>query len=213
MRLLKFDRIFNWMIIRGEIGQACFLLFWMLSMETDLVRRWIEQAVLGLGLCPFAGEHWHAGRVRLVVTEATSEQELLEALRVEVELLEEADPKLIETTLLIVANLLREFADYNQFLSVVDEFADAQRWTGRFQIASFHPDYQFADTKPDDPENLTNRSPYPLLHVLRESTVTRALAEYPTPDQISTTNIDTLRALSDERRQEIFGNFRWDEPG
>ncbi|MFT5323627.1 MAG: hypothetical protein ACI8P0_001477 [Planctomycetaceae bacterium] len=177
----------------------------MANIEIELVREWVEQAVLGLGLCPFAGEHWHAGRVRLVVTEATSEEEVLEALRVEVQLLEKADPAVTETTLLIVVNLLREFGDYNEFIGTVDELGERLGWTGHFQIASFHPDYQFAGTRPDDPENLTNRSPYPLLHVLRESTVTRVLADSPDPDQIPLTNIATLRGLSDERRQAIFG--------
>jgi hypothetical protein len=179
----------------------------MANTEIELVRAWVEQAVLGLGLCPFAGEHWHAGRVRLVVTEVTSQEEVLEALRVEVEILNQADAAVTETTLLIIVNLLREFEDYNEFLGRVDELGKALGWTGRFQIASFHPDYQFAGTTPDDPENLTNRSPYPLLHVLRESTVSRVLADYPDPDQIPSTNIATLRGLSDERRQAIFGHF------
>ena len=174
-------------------------------IETELVRKWVEQAVLGLGLCPFAGEHWHAGRVRLTVTAATSEQALLEDLRAEITTLDETDSKLLETTLLIVPNLLHDFGDYNQFLDLADELIEKHGWAGRFQIASFHPGYQFAGTKSDDPGNLTNRSPYPLLQVLRESTVSRALAEHPKPDQISSTNIATLRGLSEERRQEMFG--------
>jgi hypothetical protein len=176
-------------------------------MEIELVRRWVEQAVLGLGLCPFAGEPWHAGRVRLTVTEATSEQQLLDDLRLEVAILDETDPELIETTLLIIPKLLRNFEDYNQFLDLADAHSKTYGWTGRFQIASFHPDYQFAGTTPEDPENLTNRSPYPLLHVLRESTVSRVLDEHPNPDQIPSTNIATLRALSDECRREIFDHF------
>ncbi|MGZ0167707.1 MAG: DUF1415 domain-containing protein [Planctomycetales bacterium] len=175
-------------------------------MEIKLVRRWVEQAVLGLGLCPFAGEPWHAGRVRLVVTEATSEQQLLDDLRAEVATLDETDPELLETTLLIIPNLLRHFEDYNHFLDLVEELSETNGWTGSFQIASFHPEYQFAGTKPGDPENLTNRSPYPLLHVLRESTVSRVLDEHPNPVQIPSTNIATLRALSEERRREIFGH-------
>lgn len=179
----------------------------MANAEIELVRNWVEQAVLGLGLCPFAGEHWHAGRVRLVVTDATSEANVLDALRVEVEFLDQADPAVTETTLLIIAKLLHEFEDYNEFLGRVNELGERLGWTGHFQIASFHPNYQFAGTRPDAPENFTNRSPYPLLHVLRESTVTRVLADYPDPDQIPSTNIATLRGLSDERRQAIFGHF------
>lgn len=176
----------------------------MATIETELVRVWVEQAVLGLNLCPFASEHWHAGRVRLTVTQATSEPELLEALHAEIIRLDTSDPGLLETTLLIIPHLLQEFEDYNQFLDPVDQLLAQHGWTGRFQIASFHPKYQFAGTQLDDPENLTNRSPYPILHVLRESTVSQALSDHPNPDQIPTTNIATLRALSDNDRQKLF---------
>lgn len=163
--------------------------------------------MLGLGLCPFAAEPWHAGQVRLVVSEAASEQQLLEDLRIEVVTLDEKDPKLLETTLRIIPSLLRRFDGYNQFLDLSDELFDTHGWTGCFQVASFHPDYQFQGTKLGDPENLTNRSPCPLLHVLRESTVSRALEEHLNFDHIPSTNIVTLRALSDERRRELFGHF------
>lgn len=177
----------------------------MPAIEMELVRKWVEQAVLGLGLCPFAGEHWDAGRVRLAVTAATSERQLLDDLGAEIAALGEADPQQVETTLLIVTHLLQDFVDYNQFLDRTDELIRDHGWGGQFQIASFHPDYRFAGITADDPGNLTNRSPYPLLHILRESTVSQALAEHPNPDQIPATNIATLRALSDERRREIFG--------
>ena len=177
-------------------------------MEIELVSRWVEQAVLGLGLCPFAGDPWHTGRVRLTVTKAESEKQLLHDLRIELATLDETDPELLETTLLIIPNLLRHFEDYNQFLALADKLCETHGWAGRFQIASFHPDYQFKGTKPDAPENLTNRSPYPLLHVLRESSVRQALKEFPNSDQIPSTNIATLRALSAERRKDIFGQSR-----
>lgn len=174
--------------------------------ELFLVRNWLEQAVLGLNLCPFAGEPWHAGRVRLTVSAAASEQLLLEDLHSELTILEETDSKVLETTLLIVPNLLHNFSDYNQFLDLADTLLAEHDWSGHFQIASFHPDYQFADTQPDDLENLTNRSPFPLLHLLRESTMSRAVAEHPDPAQIPVNNIATLRALSKERLQEVFGS-------
>ena len=180
--------------------------------ETALVRNWLEQAVLGLGLCPFAGEPWHAGRVRLTVSTATSEQVLLEDLRSELTILEETSPKDLETTLLIVPNVLRNFSDYNQFLDLADSLLEEHDWSGHFQIASFHPDYQFADTQPDDLENLTNRSPFPLLHLLRESTITRAIAEHPDPAQIPVNNIATLRGLSKERLQAVFGSHPRSDP-
>lgn len=121
----------------------------MSTIETELVRNWVEQAVLGLNLCPFAGEHWHAGRVRLTVSPATSEHELLEDLRSEINRLDTTDPGLLETTLLIIPHLLQVLEDYNQFLDPVDQLLCQHGWTGRFQIASFHPKYQFAGTKPE----------------------------------------------------------------
>lgn len=180
--------------------------------ETVLVRNWLEQAVLGLGLCPFAGEPWHAGRVRLTVSTAASEQVLLEDLHSELTLLAETDPEVLETTLLIVPNLLHNFSDYNQFLDLADTLLEEHDWSGHFQIASFHPDYQFADTEPGDLENLTNRSPFPLLHLLRESTMSRAVAEHPDPAQIPVNNIATLRGLSKERLQEVFGSHPRSDP-
>lgn len=176
------------------------------EIESDRVRKWVEQAVIGLGLCPFAGEHWLAGRVRLTVTKATSQKTLLSDLGTEIAALDEADPKRLETTLLIVPGMLLDFDDYNQFLDLAEALVQARGWEGRFQIATFHPDYQFAGTEPDDPGNLSNRSPFPILHILRENSVSRALAEHPDSDQIPLANIAKLKALSAERREEIFGS-------
>jgi hypothetical protein len=176
----------------------------MSSIEIELVKNWVEQAVLGLGLCPFAGEHWHAGRVRMTVSNATSKEQLLRDLHNELKMLASADSTELETTLIVVPNMLQDFGDYNQFLDQADQLIQQNEWPGVFQIASFHPDYQFAGTRTDDPSNLTNRSPFPLLHVLRETTLSQALSEYPNPEQIPETNIATLQALSLERRQELF---------
>ncbi|MDA0589137.1 MAG: DUF1415 domain-containing protein [Planctomycetota bacterium] len=176
------------------------------GVESDRVRKWVEQAVIGLGLCPFAGEHWQAGRVRLAVTKATTQQTLLSDLGIEIAALDEADPKRLETTLLIVPGMLLDFDDYNQFLDLTEALIQERGWEGRFQIASFHPDYQFAGTELDDPGNLTNRSPFPILHILRESSVSRALAGHPDPDQIPLANIARLKSLSAKRRAEIFGS-------
>ena len=104
-----------------------------------------------------------------------------------------------------MTNLLADFGDYNQFLNVADDLLIDNDWEGEFQVASFHPHYQFADTEPADVENLTNRSPYPLLHLLRESSVTKAVDGHPDPERIPEDNIATLRSLSEERRRKIFG--------
>ena len=165
----------------------------------------MEEAVLGLGLCPFAAEPWNAGRVRLSVSCATSQNELLEELRQEIETLSLTDPDTIETTLLIIPGVLLDFSEFNQFLDLTDGLITQHDWTGEFQIASFHPKYQFANTQPDDPSNLTNCSPYPILHILRESSMTRALETYANPERIPITNVETLQNLSEQRRREIFG--------
>ncbi|MCA9114560.1 MAG: DUF1415 domain-containing protein [Planctomycetaceae bacterium] len=177
----------------------------MTVTETDRVRRWVEQAVLGLGLCPFAGEPWHSGRVRLAVATGRTEKALLAELQAEISLLDQAAAEEIETTLLLVPHLLLKFADYTRFLGLAEELLEREGWAGDYQLASFHPAYQFEGTRPADAENLTNRSPCPLLHVLRESSVSRAVASHPDPEQIFSANMATVRGLSAERRQEIFG--------
>lgn len=175
------------------------------NAEVDRVREWMEQAVLRLGLCPFAAEPWNTGRVRMAVTHATTETRLLEDLHAELKTLCDSASETIETTLLIVPDMLEEFADYNQFLDLAEALIEQQGWTDKFQLASFHPHYQFAGTEPNDPSNLTNCSPYPILHLLRESSVTRAVESYPNVDQIPIANIETLRGLNEQRRREIFG--------
>ena len=177
----------------------------MQSSEIHQVQEWFRQAVLGLGLCPFAAEPWQAGRIHFQVSRADSESALTEDLRLALKQLEATTPQSRETTILIVTNLLADFGDYNQFLNVADDLLVDNNWEGEFQVASFHPQYQFAETKPADVENLTNRSPYPLLHLLRESSVTTAVDSHPDPESIPEQNIATLRSLSDERRQQIFG--------
>lgn len=165
----------------------------------------MQRAVLDLGLCPFAAEPWDAGRVRIVVSDARTDDALLEDLYAELVLLVDAKAADVETTLLVVPHLLSKFADYNQFLDPAEELIEDHGWVGRFQIASFHPAYQFADTEPGDPANFTNRSPFPILHILRESSIAKALTDYPDTERIPLANIKTLRGLSDVRRTEIFG--------
>ena len=140
----------------------------------------------------------------MVVTHAPTEHGLLADLHAEFVRLEETDPRELETTILIVANWLEDFDDFNQFLNLGDAIIDEFQWSGQFQLASFHPDYCFADTEPDDVSNLTNRSPYPLLHLLRESSVSRAVNEHSDTSLIPEQNIATLAGLSEERRRRIF---------
>jgi hypothetical protein len=158
-------------------------------------RRWLERAVIGLNLCPFARAPFVQQRVHVRVSRARSEQALLDDLREELEALHAADPLFRETTLLIHPGVLTDFLDYNDFLDAADATVLALGLEGELQVASFHPDYRFADTSADAIENCTNRSPYPTLHLLRESSVERALETMVDTDDIYRRNIETLRHL------------------
>jgi hypothetical protein len=158
-------------------------------------RTWLEKAVIGLNLCPFArAVHVHE-RIRYFVSEAHSTRLLLEDLMSELRALDAADADHCETTLLIHPHVLAHFADYNDFLAQADDAVAELGLEGVIQVASFHPRYQFEDAGPDDIENYTNRSPYPMLHLLRESSVERAVTAYPDTTDIYRKNIQTLRRL------------------
>lgn len=158
-------------------------------------RHWLEQAVIGLNLCPFAKSVVVADRVRYRVSEARTADALLTDLAEELQRLQAAAPQVIETTLLIHPHVLQDFLDYNDFLDLADAALNALDLADEIQIASFHPGYQFADTEPDDITNTTNRSPYPTLHLLRQASVDRAVAAFPDAAAIFETNIATMRRL------------------
>lgn len=161
-------------------------------------KAWLEKAVIGLNLCPFA-KAVHAGnRIRYAVSPAETPEALLADLLAELRILADADPEEVETTLLIHPGVLTDFLDYNNFLDVADDALDDLDLVGEIQIASFHPLYQFAGSDPDDIENYTNRSPYPMLHLLREESVDRAVEAFPETEKIYETNMETLRSLGRE---------------
>jgi len=160
-------------------------------------RRWIERVVIGLNLCPFAGQPWRADRVDIRVSEADRPGILAEALADALLDLEAADPASCETILLVHPNVLDDFFDYNDFLDIGDQLLEQMGLAGTFQIASFHPDYKFAGTGPDDRSNATNRSPYPMLHLLREASVEAATARLEHPEAIYERNIETLQNLDE----------------
>ncbi|ODU51650.1 MAG: hypothetical protein ABS98_06285 [Lysobacteraceae bacterium SCN 69-48] len=159
------------------------------------VRRWLERAVIGLNLCPFAKAVYVKQQVRIVVSDASTERALLAQLGEELALLRDTPPDTVDTTLLVHPQVLGDFLDYNDFLDDADGLVEAMDLDGVLQVASFHPDYRFADTAPDDPGNLTNRAPWPILHLLREDSIDRAVAAYPDPDGIIGRNIETMREL------------------
>lgn len=156
---------------------------------------WIERVVIGLNLCPFARAPFVQRRVRLRVSRARQSDALLGDLREELLALDGAAAQDCETTLLIHPHVLRDFAGYNQFLGAADDAVAGLGLAGALQIASFHPDYHFADAAPDAIENFTNRSPYPMLHLLRESSIARAVAAMDDPGDIYRRNIARLRQL------------------
>jgi len=165
------------------------------------VRRWVEDLVVELNLCPFAGRELVRNRIRFVATESTTEEQLLGALETELALLK--DDSTVETTLLIHPDVLQDFFDYNQFLDMADRLLMQMELEGVFQVASFHPDYQFAGTAEDDVENYTNRSPYPLLHILREASLERSIAAYPGVEEIPAQNIEKMNSLGREKLQAL----------
>ena len=161
----------------------------------EATRRWLERAVIGLNLCPFAKAVHAKGQVRYVLSEATSPEALLEDLGEALLHLRDTPAELVDTTLIVHPGVLGDFLDYNDFLEQADALVAELGLEGVLQVASFHPDYQFADSAPDDIDNYTNRAPYPTLHLLREASVTRAVDAYPDPDAIIDRNIQTLRTL------------------
>jgi len=161
-------------------------------------QRWLERAVIGLNLCPFAKAVHVKQQVRYVVSAATDEETLLADLLHELRLLADSDADRIETTLLIHPCVLGDFLDYNEFLDVADAAVSELDLDGVLQVASFHPAYQFADSQPDDIENFSNRAPYPTLHLLREESVAKAVAAFPDAAHVYERNIDTLRKLRHE---------------
>jgi uncharacterized protein len=168
-------------------------------MEPDppiaATRRWIEAVVVGLNLCPFARRVLDDDRIRYTVTEAADAEALRTALAEELLRLIGTPRMETETTILIHPHVLMDFLDYNDFLAEADELLDELDLTGVIQIASFHPQYRFAGTEPDDVTNYTNRSPYPMLHLLREDSVTEVAGNPELLDGIPERNIATMRRL------------------
>ncbi len=170
----------------------------------DATRRWVETMVIGLNLCPFARRVVQGDKVRHVVSAATDEESLYQDLGRELQHLATAPIATVETTLLIHPGVLTDFLDFNDFLDPADRLVRRLGLDGVIQIASFHPDYQFADTAADDVANYTNRSPYPMLHLLREESITRVAGDPEELAAIPERNVATLRRLGlDEIRRRL----------
>jgi hypothetical protein len=173
----------------------------LMTTEAEVIaatQLWLEKAVIGLNLCPFAKAVHVKKQIRYVVSAATTADALLEDLMTELRKLQDTSPEEIDTTLLIHPYVLTDFLDFNDFLDTVDIAVAEPEFGDEFQVASLHPQYQFAGTAVDDIENYSNRSPYPTLHLLREASVDRAVDAFPNADQIPDTNIETLKQLGHE---------------
>ena len=188
----------------------------MRAMNADTViadtRTWLEEAVIGLNLCPFAKAVHVKGQIRYVVSEATDVEALQQALMEQLRDLALADPSEVDTTLLIHPLVLQDFEDFNQFLGIAEEMVEALGLEGVLQVASFHPQFQFADTEPGDVTNATNQSPYPTLHLLREESIDRAVEAFPEAESIYEANIETLQRLGREGWAELRRRWMRDAP-
>lgn len=169
----------------------------------DLTRQWIDRVVIGLNLCPFAKAVQAKGQVHYVLSQAREAEALLTDLVAEYERLRDTPAELIDTTVLVHPWVLNDFLDYNDFLDIADAALVELDLEGILQVASFHPGYQFADSAPDDIENHTNRSPFPMLHLLREDSIDRAVAAYPDPDAIIERNQATMRRLGPDGLRRV----------
>ena len=165
------------------------------SVYIEDTRRWLERAVIGLNLCPFAKAVHAKQQIHYALSQARSLNELCEELGAQLRELVNLNADVRETTLLIVPTVLRDFLDFNDFLAQAEEALKALDLEGVIQIASFHPNYQFAGTRADDITNFTNRSPYPTLHLIREASIDRAVDAFPDPEAIFETNMQTLENL------------------
>ncbi|WP_417516823.1 DUF1415 domain-containing protein [Marinobacter sp.] len=174
------------------------------ELVVQATRKWVEDVVVGYNLCPFAKRELVRDRVRFVVSDADNEDSLLQALQTE--LLRLDDEPEIETTLLIHPHVLQSFADYNEFLDAADGLLTYLDLEGVYQIASFHPDYQFAGTESDAAENYTNRSPFPMLHLLREASLEAAIDSHPDVDGIPLRNIELMNQLGAEKMRTVLAN-------
>jgi len=162
------------------------------------MQRWLERAVIGLNLCPFAKSVHVKGQVHYVVSAATDGVTLRAELLRELQALHDSDPQDRDTTLLMAPYCLQDFLDFNDFLDEADAALTELGLEGELQIASFHPQFQFAGTEADDITNYTNRAPYPTLHLLREASIDRAVEAFPEAESIYEKNMDTLTRLGHE---------------
>lgn len=160
---------------------------------------WVRTVVIGLGLCPFAARVVENGQLSIRISDADSPEALLQHLLDELQQLEQVPAEETDTVLLVHPGVLQDFDDYNEFLGLVDLLLEQEGFEGVFQVASFHPDYRFGGVSADDVSNYTNRSPYPMLHIIREHSLEQAIASFPDVDAVPQKNIETMQKLGADR--------------
>ena len=176
----------------------------MTDKAVEQTRRWLADWVIRYDLCPFARYPFEQGRVRIVATEASNSDSVFRFILGELDRLYQAEPEKIETTLVVVEQLLLNFDDYLDFLDLLQRVIVETGLEGEIQIASFHPQYQFEGVGPDDPSNYTNRSPYPMFHLIREASLEKAIAHYAEPEKIPQRNIELMREMGiDKVKQQL----------
>jgi hypothetical protein len=172
-----------------------------------LSRQWVETIVVGLNLCPFAAPVVRNDTLRYAVTDAESMEALASNFLQELNLIQEKDEKEIATTLVIMPRAVADFYDYLDLLAYFEDLLAKSGLAGVFQLASFHPAYLFAGVEPDDLSHWTNRSPFPMIHIIREGQMSRVLRHYDNPEEIPERNIKLLRELGREGLVERFPPF------
>lgn len=174
----------------------------------EITKAWLETFVLGLNLCPFARHPFRTGKIKYVVFEGDDTEKLTETLVAELQYLDSTPPSVCETTLIILKEALPDFEEYLDYLEMAEIIVEQLDFEGIFQVASFHPDYQFDETLPNDVENYTNRSPYPILHLLREDSVERAIEAFPEVGDIPAQNIETMNKLGLQAVKKMLNDIK-----
>jgi uncharacterized protein len=171
---------------------------------TNIVEQWLNDVVIGLNLCPFAAKPQRNKQIKIAVSHAMTEEELLQDIYSHLLELDKCEPEELETTLVVVPNMLTDFDLYNFFIDWIEALIKQEEWEGVFQLATFHPDYCFSGTDPQDTENLTNRSPFPIFHLIREESMEKVLKHYPNPELIPEKNIQKVSQLTQAELSRLF---------
>ena len=179
----------------------------LMSNKTQIIehtKNWLSNVIIKHSICPFAKREFDNNKINYVVIHATELETQLEHLITECKYLDDEDSR--ETSLLIFSNSLSDFEDYLDLVEIATELMTKQGYEGIYQLASFHPNYRFADTKIDDASNYTNRSPYPMLHILRETSIEKALARFPNPENIPERNIQLTQNLGLQAMRKLLSD-------